>query len=216
MEPKPSPDIPAWKIRHQRNLESKVNSQLSAMPTLEELSKKRASAKGQVTLLLRRLLPLLELRGTDAIRRSTEVSECKDKLCDKIKAFRETHEQYSELFISNAEEKELENTLETLDGYYNEVDSKYYDAIKKYDVFHTECEVISLKDDIEASIEDYTPVEKEVQIQFDKYQSKTVEELEGCAEIKHIAALELKNKLNEAFSKVTESSKKLRKAFPNH
>ena len=183
------------------------------MPSLEELSKKRAAAKGQVTLQLKHLTPLLQLRGADAVKRSKEVSQFHDKLFDKVKVFREMHELYSEQLISDTNEKELDTTLQTLDDYYNEVDTKYYDASKKFDVFKTELEVLNIKDDLEASIEDYTPIKNQVQSQFDKYGLKTVEELEGCSDIKYIAALELKNKLSESFLKVVTDGKKLRKAY---
>ena len=120
--------------------------------TLGELSKKRASTKGQVTLQIKYLAPLLELRGRDAVKRSNEVKDLHAKLVDKVSIFRSAHEQYTEQLVSETEEKELEKTLVTLQEYYNEVDIKFYDTSKKFDVFNTECEILELKDDLESLI----------------------------------------------------------------
>ena len=158
------------------------------------------------------MVPLLELRGPDAIKRSSEVSQYHDQLCNKVKVFREAHELYSEQLLADSNEKDLDNTLKSLDDYYTEVDTKYYEFSKKYDIFKTECEIICLKVDLEASIEDYISIEKVFKTQYEKYETKTIIELETCVDIKHIAALELKNKLSETFLKISSESKKLRKA----
>ena len=55
------------------------------MATKEELSKKRAVAKGQVTLQLNHLSPFLEYKWKEAVKESTEVRELFEKLSDKIK-----------------------------------------------------------------------------------------------------------------------------------
>ena len=119
------------------------------MTTLEELSRRRASAKGQVTLKLKHLASLLELRGADAIKRSSEVSQYHNQLYDKVKVFREAHEQYSEQLLASTKEEDLDSSLKTLDDYYREVDTKFYECSKKYDVFKTECDIIGLKEDLE-------------------------------------------------------------------
>ena len=186
-------------MRHQKNLEAKFSDQISDnlanMSTLSELSKKRAASKGQVTLQLKYLAPFLELKGRDAVKGLTEAGEFHDKLHEKVKAFRLAHEQYTEQLLLETEEKDLEKTLNTLDEYHNEVNSKYHDTTKKFDAFKIECEIVECKDDLESSIDDYSLVEKEIRLQFDKHGSKSVEELQGCAEVKHIAAEELKSRL---------------------
>ena len=87
----------------------------------EELSKKRAAAKGKLTRAINRLKPSLKLLGTDAKNCEAEVSEGMDTFIELYNGFKAAHDAVCRCVEEEKDEKIREENLIKEENYFHEV-----------------------------------------------------------------------------------------------
>ena len=87
----------------------------------DELSKKRAAAKGKLTRAINRLKPSLKLLGTDAKNCEAEVSEGMDTFIELYGGFKAAHDAVCRCVEEEKDEKIREENLTKEEDYFHEV-----------------------------------------------------------------------------------------------
>ena len=166
----------------------------------EELSKKRAAAKGKLTRAINRLEPSLKKLGTDAKNCEAEVNEGMDTFLELYNNFKAAHEAVCLCVEDIKDEKIREENLAKEEEYFHEVRSnccaietgysQFKDLLQSYpEQLHT----------YEAVLAEYNISLEIAQKMIGDKDPKSAEELLADPEVQflntHEAAIDLTNKL---------------------
>ena len=124
-------DDPLWR----RNLDQQREGKLFL--TMDDLTKKRSSAKRNVTATANIVEPMLKTTGADAFFIYDEVSEHIRKLQAYFDAFSVCHSNYVAKMQADSSEQEFEVLADEQDTYFREVNTRYMSirkAFKKYEL----------------------------------------------------------------------------------
>ena len=140
-EDRPQASQPLWK-RKQISRKSELNihkseSEIKVMTSVEELFKKRSFAKKNFTLNHNKLLPLVQLSGTEACESIQDVKDLMLKVETCYQTFIKSHDAYLEALEDVTQEKDADQVLETQFKYLNDVEDKFISVRKTFNRFIT-------------------------------------------------------------------------------
>ena len=114
------------------------------MAPIEELKKKRSSAKRNFTLQVNALDPLLDQKGEDAVKAEKRIRGDLELLETRFKAFTVAHEAYVVELENVTEEADLDS-LDEEQKYLTEVKDTYFKFERKVEIFDAEVKTVKDK-----------------------------------------------------------------------